>query len=190
MRKGTHKPHICKTLKELSDLLDLKVPTLGGYVRRPDWPFNRKAPWSSQLKAKMLDWIADTMENGRPAKDPAKATSTQQLRDDKLRQEIRKLRANADQAETALARERGELLLASDVEREWVSVGVVVRNALENLPSQVVPLALTHGMPNESAGKFQAQVEELIAGVLRHLSSESEESEDRTEEVLSQPVPS
>lgn len=191
MANGSGKSGTCKTLVEFSKALDVPKSSVSRWLRRIDWPFPRRAPWSKKIVPEVLRWAADTLEKGRPAKDASKATTTQQLRDEKLKQEIRKLRANADQAETALARERGELLLAADVEREWVSVGVVVRNALENLPSQAVPLALTHGMPHESAGKFQSQVEELIAGILRHLSrdSEPEESQVGTEEVLSRPLP-
>lgn len=189
MGKGSGKTGHYKTLVEFAAALDVPRATLSRWIQRSDWRFSKRAPWPKKIVPDVLRWAADTLEKGRPATDPAKLKTTQQLRDEKLREEIRKLRANADQAETALARERGELLLASDVEREWVSVGVVVRNALENLPSQAVPLALTHGMPHEVAGKFQAQIEELVAGILRHLSRDGESEESPAKEVLLQPLP-
>jgi gas vesicle protein len=181
-----------QTLRELADACGSKVPTVSGWIRKPWWKWSKRAPWSRSIVPEINRAAADALEEnrgGRPS-DPESAESTKELRDEKLRQEIRKLRANADQAETALSKERGALLLASDVEREWASVGVLVRNAVENLPSQIVPLALTHGMPHEAAATLQAQMEELISGVLRHLSkNEFEESEDRAEAIPSEPVP-
>lgn len=139
----------------------------------------------------MLRWAADKLERtgqtskaGRPTiTDP---DSERSLRRQKLEQEVRKLRAQADQAETALAKERGRLLDASAVAQEWSSVGVVVRNSLENLPSQIVPLALTHGIPHEVADQFRGQIEGLLSGVLRHLGTNGSEN---VEALLSGAVP-
>ena len=50
------------------------------------------------------------------------------------------------------------------------AVGIVIRNALENIPAQIVPLALSHGMPHGSASALHGQLEELIQAILRHLS--------------------
>lgn len=122
----------------------------------------------------VLRWAADNLERGRPEleKQPSATAgkNTKELRDEKLRQEIRKLRAQADHEETALQKERCELLDANEVERAWAEVGVIIRNEFENLPSQFVPLALTNGMPHENAGKLQSQVEQCVTDKLRHLS--------------------
>ena len=45
-----------------------------------------------------------------------------------------------------------------------------IRQCFQNLASQLVPLALTHGMPHESAGEFQAQIEAAIEAILAKLS--------------------
>jgi phage terminase Nu1 subunit (DNA packaging protein) len=191
VKNGARKTRNHATLREFAEALGVPLTTLSGWTKHPLWKWDRKAPWPAAAVPDVLRWAADTLEKGRPARDPDKITKTQELRDEKLRQEIRKLRANAEQAETALARERGALLDAADVEREWASIGVVVRNAIENLPSQVLPLALTHGMPQEASGRFQAQVEELVSGVLRHLSGDpgSEDDEAGEDAVLPEPVP-
>jgi phage terminase Nu1 subunit (DNA packaging protein) len=119
----------------------------------------------------VLRWAAIFLERGRPAVKPGD-DKTVKLKFEKLQQEIRKLAASADQAETELARTRGKLLDADEVANQWSVIGIVIRNALENIPAQVVPLALSHGMPHESSIKLHAQVEELIQSALRHLSDE------------------
>ncbi len=96
------------------------------------------------------------------------------LRKDKLRKEIRKLHAQADAAETALARERGLLVDAAEVQQRWTAIAIVMRNAFQNLGAQLVPLALTHGMPHEAAAQFQEQTDGAVAGILRRLSGGGE----------------
>jgi hypothetical protein len=157
------------------------VGTVSRWAKRPDWPFAKRGPWPRRDVPSMLRWAADTLErDAGPADAGAEggADNTAALRKQKLQQEIRKLRANADQAETALAKERGQLLDAGEVERAWANIAVVVRNGAQNLASQVVPLALSHGMPHEAAGAFQEQVEQAVAGVLRHLSRDGSASDD------------
>jgi hypothetical protein len=129
------------------------------------------------------------LERGRPAVKPGD-DRTVKLKFEKLQQEIRKLTASADQAETELARTRGKLLDADEVANQWSVIGIVIRNALENIPAQVVPLALSHGMPHDSAVKLHAQVEGLIQSALRHLSDEgSRVDTPGSAIVLPQPLP-
>lgn len=171
MAKPTRKPRNHATLKAFAAALDVPLSTLSGWTKHPLWPWDRKAPWPAALVPNVLRWAADTMEKGRPARDPAKLTKTQELRDEKLRQEIRKLRAHADQAETALAKERGGLHEADPCEEEAARRGVLIRNAMQNVPTQGVSLALSHGMPHEAAPAFQKQLEELVNGSLRYLAT-------------------
>src|SRR5439155_12904199 len=96
--------------------------------------------------------------------------SIEELRRRKLTQEIRKLRAHADQAETALAKERGALHDADACEEEAVRRAALFRNGIQNVPLQVVSLALSHGLPHEAAPGLQKQIEELTSGCLRYLS--------------------
>lgn len=171
MEKGTRKsrkPTQFRTLKEFAAALDTPISTLSGWTKHELWRWPRRAPWPHEIVPDVLRWAADDLERGRPAKDPSTLTGTQKLRDEKLRQEIRKLRANADQAETALARERGALHDAAECEEESVRRATLYRNAIQNVPTQVVSVALASGLPHEAAPHFQKQVEELLNGCLRH----------------------
>ena len=165
------------SVRKLADRLELSHTAVNGYVKRNDWPFNRKGPWRESQVPEIQRWAADTLEK-RAGPDEESGDETKKLRKDKLREEVRKLRANADQAETALQRERGTLMEAAAVEREWAGVGVLVRNGFQNLAGQLVPLALTHGMPNEAAAAFGQQIDEAVAGILRHLSRDGIEDAD------------
>lgn len=181
-----------RTAEELSLLVGRSKPTLSRWMRRAEWNFG-KPPWERNLLPRMMRWIADhigasaekitgTGMSGRPVD-----VEGRDLRLSKARQEIRKLSAAADDAETTRARNRGELLKAADVESEWASVGAKVRNAFQNLGSQLVPLALAHGMPHQHAAEFQNQIEQSVSGILRILSSDGriQDNEDGAGEVLS-----
>lgn len=180
MAKGSANPaspQPIRTLKELAALTDRDLSTVSRWPKRDDWPFG-PLPLKRSLVPKVLTYAADLREKQGNAKPGSGDEETKALRKEKLREEVRKLRANADQAETALARERGVLVEAAAVESEWAGVGVVVRNGFQNLASQLVPLALTHGMPQEAAATFQQQIEEAVAGVLRHLSRDGKTDDD------------
>jgi phage terminase Nu1 subunit (DNA packaging protein) len=164
-----------RTLVELSELVERDAGTVSRWTKRDDWPFAKRAPWPRRDVPKILAWVADTLE--RDAKAEPGGDETKELRKQKLREEIRKLRANAEQAETALARERGDLLDAAAVAQEWGRTGALVRNGFGNLPSQILPLALGHGMPQEAAAEFTRQVEEAVNGVLRHLSRNGQDDD-------------
>lgn len=150
-------------------------------MKRTDWPFPRQFPIGRTLVPKILRWVADTLiarestAREQPGDPP---DEVKELRKQKLRNEVRKLLAAAETAETALARERGRLVEAAEVEREWAGLGVVMRNAFQNLGAQLVPLALTQGMPHEAAPTFQQQIEEVVTGILRRLSSGGDGPED------------
>lgn len=168
--RSNNGPKPIRTLAELAELVQRDPGTVSRWAKRADWPFAKKSPWSRSDVPKILRWVADTLERDtRPAGDEA-ADETKTLRKQKLREEVRKLRANADQAETALAKERGKLLDADEVEAEFAAISVAIRNGFTNLSSQLVPLAMGHGMPNEAAAEFGRQTEAAINGVLRHLS--------------------
>jgi hypothetical protein len=173
-RKSRKSPPL-GTLKEFSEALKSKLSTVSGWTKHPTWKWSKRAPWPSDIVPEVLRWAAESLEKGRPAKPSG---STQQLRDEKLKQEIRKLRANADQAETALAKERGALHDADQCEEEATRRATLIRNGLQNVAPQSVSLALSHGMPHEAAPQFQKQIEELVNGCLRHLSTANTQSDD------------
>jgi hypothetical protein len=120
-----------------------------------------------------------------PAPPPVAAPADGQAHDlyslkgQKLAAEVRKLVAQANHAETALAKERGRLLDADDVEVKWARVGAAIRNGFENLASELVGYALTHGMPQTSAPAFHQQIDAAVDRVLRKLSEGDDgEAED------------
>jgi hypothetical protein len=165
--RKSRRPAFFDTLTAFAAALDTPITTVSGWTKHPLWKWPKRAPWASEIVPDVLRWAASELEKGRPAKDPATLTGTQKLRDEKLRQEIRKLRAHADQAETALAKERGALHDAAECEVEAVRRATLYRNGVQNLPMQVVSIALAHGMPHEAAPAFQKQLEELVNGCLR-----------------------
>jgi hypothetical protein len=171
VKKGARKsrpPAHLGTLAAFAAALDTPISTVSGWTKHALWKWPRKAPWPREIVPDVLRWAASELEKGRPAKDPTLLTGTQKLRDEKLRQEIRKLRANADQAETALAKERGALHDADECEVEAVRRANLYRNGAQNIPIQAVSIALAHGMPHEAAPAFQKQLEELVNGCLRY----------------------
>ena len=172
--RKTRKQQPFATLKAFAAALDVPLTTLSGWTKHPTWKWPKRAPWPHDITPQVLRWAAESLEKGRPSKP---AGSTQHLRDEKLKQEIRKLRANADQAETALAKERGALHDADDCEEEAARRATLIRNGTQNIAPQAVSLALSHGMPHESAPPFQKQIEELVNGCLRFLSTADAQSE-------------
>ncbi len=182
MQKPSRKsraPKQYQSLKEFAAALDVPLTTLSGWVKHERWRWNRRSPWSDTIRAEVRRWAAEELQKGRPA--TGGDDEIKELRRQKLVNEVRKLLASAETAETALARERGELVDATEVEREWAGIGVVVRNAMQNLGPQLVPLALSHGMPHQAAPTFGAQIQECIAGVLRHLSRDGAEDDSDSE---------
>lgn len=184
MAKPVRKSRTLKSLREFSEALKIPLTTVAGWTKHQAWPWGKKAPWGGEIVPDVLRWAADTMEKGRPAKDPAKATTTQHLRDEKLRQEIRKFRAHADQAETALAKERGGLHDAAECEEEAVRRASLYRNAVQNLPMQIVSLALSHGMEHQDAPAFQTQIEDLVNGCLRYTASAADAKSENGDDAV------
>lgn len=179
-----------KTVTELATLVDRDKSNVSRWLKRPDWPFSRTGPWQRDEVPSILRWVAGTLISREMGDEDDESDGDElvALKKEKLRKEIRKLNAQADAAETALAKELGKLLDASEVERKWASIGSVVRNGFQNLASQIVPLALSHGMPSEAAPHFQDQVEAAVNAILRRLSTNDSEDENHQggrEEVLS-----
>lgn len=160
------------TIRELAKLVEKDTGTVSRWLKRPDWTFDRKGPWKPEIVPEILRWVANNLRAPTIDHDPGKPKGGRltELREEKLTEEIRKLRAQANTFEAAYARECGKLLDAPAVEQEWASIGSVVRNDFQNLSSQLVPLALNHGMPNEAAATFGQQVEEVVLGILKRLS--------------------
>jgi hypothetical protein len=182
VRKSSRKsrnPKPLGTLAEFAEAANTPLSTVSGWIRNAKWRWKKRAPWPADIVPEVLRWAAEELVRGRPegtapvdGEDESKA-----LRKQKLRNEVRKLLASAETAETALARVRGQLVDADEVEREWAGIGVLIRNAMQNIAPQLVPLALSHGMPNGAAAVFRQQIEDIITSIQRRLSSDGPEDD-------------
>lgn len=137
--KPTHYPNRAR----LAAALDVRRPTVTRLMRRDDWPVGKSPPWTAQDVAVIQRWRADALREDRahqehqPVADPA----VKALRQRKLEQEIRKLQAQADGAELALSKERGELVPRLEVEDAFVARITMVRESLQRLVRSL-PIAL------------------------------------------------
>lgn len=162
------KPQGIASVRQLAKAVDRTHTAVNRWVKDDRWPFARKAPWSKNDVPKILRWAADHLAKEGGPRPTEHSSTTATLRQQKLEQEIRKLRAHADQAETALAKERGDLHDADACEEEAVRRAALYRNGVQNIPMQVVSVALSQGLPHEAAPAFQKQIEELVNGCLRY----------------------
>ncbi len=158
-QKKPHLAHIASN-RALGKLVDRSHVTIGEWVKRPDWPFGQ-APWQRSQVPDILRWAADNLKDS-PA-DPLMA----ELRKEKLTEEIRKLQAQATQAETALARERANLHEREACEAEAIWRDGLYRKPTIGLPADLTRLAVAAGMPAETAEQFTATVTALVESALR-----------------------
>lgn len=160
-----------ESIRQLAIRLDISHTTVTSWVKRNDWPFNRRSPWKESQVAKIQRWAAETLQKRVDATpdDAADAEGVAALRKQKLQQEIRKLFANADQAEAALAKERGGLLDANEVAVEWAAIRRMIGDGVEHLPAKFATLAVAHGLPVEAEAQFREEAAEAFHRVLNHL---------------------
>ncbi len=187
-----------RTLDELAKIVGRNKGTVSRWLKRTDWTFGRW-PWPRRLVPDILRWAAAHLRDrsdvapageaaaeegggqaggdggdGSPAGARPAAGTIYELKQRKLAAEVRKLEAQADQAQTSMAKERGDLLDADDVEMRWARVGATIRSGFENLASEVVGHALTRGMPQASAVAFHRQVDAAVDRVLQKLSEDDD----------------
>ena len=186
------------SLAELGKLVGRDAGTMTRWLKRDDWRFGRP-PFKRSDVPKILQWAAshlrdraDVSPAGVGIKKKINNGLIAELREQKLRAEVRKIEVGVQQAETLLMKEAGQLIEAASVEDAWAEVGVQIRSGFENLGAQLVGLAMTHGMPRDAASAFKMQIDAAIAGVLRKLSGdatgiEAEERGDGEEEAAVEP---
>lgn len=93
-RKGV--PGAVVSVRRLGEHLGQPFTTVSGWVRHPDWPFRRKAPWPADLRERMLTWAATTLERSKVEDPEAPLTGKARerrraLQREKLWQEVRRL---------------------------------------------------------------------------------------------------
>lgn len=166
----------------LAKALGCKQPQVSGYVRRSDWKFG-KGPWKRSQIPLIQRWRADNLKPGAPEKPkPENAGRVSELREGKLNAEVRKLNAQADEAETQLLRERKKLVPIGEVVAEWERIGQRIRNDLQNFGSSIVPDALTLGMPMQAAAEFTEKVQAKITAILRVMSDAGRKQAEEVDE--------
>jgi hypothetical protein len=163
MKKPIGKPVTTyRTLAEFAKALRISTSTASGWTKHPLWKWNRKAPWPAEIVPDVLRWKADELQAGRPvneAIDPAQAETIRGLREQKLREEIRKLRAQASVAESELAERQRRLIPIEEVERAGVSVITASRN---------VWLGMSGRMCNTLAHRDAAEIQTMLDEEIRH----------------------
>lgn len=119
----------------------------------------------------MLRWVADELDQKAGADDQDDPDETKTLRKEKLRQEVRKLRAQAEAAEVALARERGDLMTLDDARAVFAPTLAMQKAAWADLPKSMAPRLQGLSAPEQEAAlseysEFQQRrIAEAVAGL-------------------------
>lgn len=143
--------------KELAQLVKRDAGTITRWRARDDWPFGGP-PWRWSALPQIEQWIA-THLRAHQKNDP-------ELQKAKTREQMRKLRADADTAEAALARGRGDLHDSMECATETARRNQLYRNGVADLPDKVVALAVAAGLPSEAAEALKDQVWAALDGCL------------------------
>ena len=117
--------------------------------------------------ADIMRWCANELEaKGPTGGDP----DTKALRKSKLKEEVRKLRAQANTAEREDAKSAGTLLDSAEVTRLWANVARVVRHAVEGIGARVAARCV-----GRTAAEIQGIIDEECRDALQHLSKNAGE---------------
>jgi hypothetical protein len=157
---------------ELAELLGRDPSQISRYLRDPRWPFPKRGPWHRKLVPDMLRWVADELDQKVAAIGPDDAADEMKsLRKEKIKQEIRKLRAQAEAAEVALARERGDLMTLDDARAVIAPVVALLKAAWADLPKTMPPRLQGLPAPEQEAALLeysefqQRRIAEAVAGL-------------------------
>lgn len=147
-------------LRSASDLARATGRTpqaVGKWLRDPRWTFG-PPPWPRSVVPDVQRWMAAQLEAGGKKLDPKDALFG--LKEQRLKEDIRKIRAQADTYEVSLARERGRLLDADEVERGRIARITAVRHALMGLGASIAP---------QLAGQPAVECQRLIDDACRRI---------------------
>lgn len=175
-----HNVQPISTLRELAGFVDRDVSTVSRWTKHEAWAFG-KPPWRPAQVPQILRWCAEHLRQAEAEQigpvRPGDVRAELKLR--KLRGEVRKIEAQADTAETGLAKERGRLLAATEVEQTWSEIGATVRSGFESLASEIIPLALNAGLPHAAAPELQAGIEQAVNRILQTLSEQGNSQDNK-----------
>lgn len=145
---------------EAANLLSVTARTLNDWAREdPPIPVKKSAKGE-------LNYEGPEIVRWRTAREVNKAIRiSNNWQEERQIAESREAVAKAELREIELAKVKGDLLLAAEVEREWTGEVLMVRQALLNIPHQLA-VAIQDGM-NYAEKKTKAQA--LIDALLHNL---------------------
>jgi hypothetical protein len=133
--------------------------TISRWRSHAEWSFPGP-PWHAHQVPEMLRWAAEHLrESERDSGDP----ETVRLRRQRLKQQIKKLAAEADRVELEIAQTRGELLPAAKVQANSLAQIQAVREAMAQA-GRTLALRLV-GVTDP------AQVERIVEAELRRVAN-------------------
>ncbi|HEX4796178.1 MAG TPA: hypothetical protein VH370_20480 [Humisphaera sp.] len=163
------RPTAIRTARALAELVGRDPATVCRWLADERWRFG-KAPWSSDQLPAIRQWIASELRTGPdPVLQPLRAT--------KLREQVRQIRAQADAAETQLARERAALHDREECRLESIRRARLYRRGVAGVAGQAAELAVTCGLPAGAAAKLQREVQGIIDRALQFVVGAEVEAE-------------
>ena len=173
------KPARNQTPTEIAETLGVAEKTVRRWcaLKSKPCPNTRRLNGSLSLNAaEVAAWMKANGVTGAPGRPDGGSPEARV-------QKTRQISAMADYWELRTKQLAGGLMDAAAVEQEFAALAALVRNSFANLASQLVPMALAHGLPHEAASTFQDQAEAAIAGILRRLSKTDDagDSDDDSE---------
>jgi len=163
------------TLTQAADILGCDAKTLRRSCNDPNDPCPHDKLRNGQYRVDAPELTAWARERGKTWGEMGRPVSVNASPDlDAAR--LRKENALAEKYELQVERERGELLVAERVERDWLQSAQVIRNKLIGLPASVAPQL--EGM---TAAEMQTLLETRVNEILNELADGFEADETTSE---------
>jgi phage terminase Nu1 subunit (DNA packaging protein) len=146
-------PTTYTTQSAFAKALDIHPGTLSRLLRQDGFPVRNAPPWTADDVATVQRWRLEELQENRAAlaaeaDEGEGEESSKALKRRKLTQDIRKVSAQADAAELVVARERGAVLDAADVERTWAGEVERYKADLLQLPTALAIKCAGHSEPD------------------------------------------
>lgn len=167
------------TVTALAASIGRSKQAVSKWTKREDWPFSRKPPWDRSALPKIRHWAQYNLKQDgtpAPASEPLDSLETPAPTDrqDERAAKLKVLDERGRILELQRKREEGQLLAVEDVRNEWSSICALIRTGIQNLTPQLLPMALSLGMPRDAAGDFRERCDALINSTLRLLSRDAD----------------
>ena len=159
------------TLRVAADILDCEQQSIRRACNNPDDPAPHTKLANGQYRVdapELAAWAKARNKTWGEMGRPVSVNASPDLDAARLRKE----NALAEKYELQVERERGELLVAEKVERDWLQSAQVIRNRLVGLPASVAPQL--EGM---TAADMQTLLETRVNEILNELADGFEADE-------------